>query len=64
MTPAQLNEFLNRHAMSAGQLATVIGVTPMAINHWLFGRRSVSLTVARLLRTFDKYPGLIKEFGV
>ena len=62
MTGTDLKAFMGRHHLDDRTLAGVIGVTPGTVNHWTVGRRSISLTVSRLLRTFDKYPQLIKEF--
>lgn len=63
MTSADLKEFLKRHNLGDTQFAELIGVTPMAVYHWLTGKRNISLTVSRLCRLFDKRPDLIAEFG-
>lgn len=63
MTGAELKTFLQRHNLGDSQFAELIGVTPMAVYHWLSGKRSISLTVSRLCRLFDKRPELIGEFG-
>lgn len=62
MTPNELRQFLAKHNLSQGTYALIIGVTKMAVVHWLDGRRSMSLTVSRLTRFFDKRPELMREF--
>lgn len=62
MTPNELRDFMNRHHLNSKSLSVIIGVTPSAIEHWLSNKRSISLTVSRLFRTFDRYPQLLKEF--
>lgn len=62
MTAKELEEFMERHEMTAPDIADVLGVTLGAIHHWLVGRRAISLTVSRCLKLFDKHPQLIKEF--
>ncbi len=62
MTPDDLRIFMNRHKLTNYSFATILGVTPMAVNHWLDGKRSVSLMVVRLCRMFDKRPEAMKEF--
>lgn len=63
MTKTELESFLQRHDLKDAEFASLIGVTPMAVNHWLSGRRAISLTVSRLCRLFDKRPELLNEFG-
>lgn len=63
MTADQLERFLQRHDLSNLAFAELIGVTLMAVHHWLKGERAVSLTVARLCNLFDWNPELMKEFG-
>lgn len=63
MTPREIMVWLNKHGIRQQDFATLIGVTPMAVNHWTSGRRSVSLTVVRLMREFDKNPKMMEEFG-
>jgi len=62
MTASELKAFLSRHNLSPAKFATVIGVTPGSVNHWLLGRRTPSLTVARLCRLFDRQPELMGKF--
>lgn len=63
MTGIDLREFMNRHQMNSRELSGVIGVTPSAVEHWCSGKRTISLTVSRLCKTFDRYPQLMAEFG-
>lgn len=62
MTPNELRQFLARHNMSQQKFALIIGVTKMAVVHWLDGRRSMSLTVVRLCKFFDNHPEMIIKF--
>lgn len=63
MKKDELRSFLQRHNISPTAFAEVVGVTRVAVLHWLSGRRTVSLTISRLCRLFDKSPDLLKEFG-
>lgn len=62
MNKNELEEFMKRHGLNDTDLADILGVTPMAIHHWLSGRRGMSLTISRLLRLFDRNPDLIREY--
>lgn len=62
MNPQNLREFMINHHLSDKALADLLGVTRMAVIQWLGGKRTVSLTVTRLLNMFDKHPELMKEF--
>lgn len=64
MTSIELKAFMAKHNLDERTFAGILGVTLGSVNHWRTGRRQMSLTVSRLVRTFDKYPGLLKEFGV
>lgn len=63
MEPKNLKAFLTKHDLNETEFARLIGVTPMAVNHWLSGRRQPSLTIARLVKLFDIEPGLMKVFA-
>lgn len=54
---------MTKHNLDERTLAGIIGVTPGGVSHWMTGKRTISLTVSRLVKTFDKYPQLLKEFG-
>ncbi len=62
MTPNDLRNFLNKYALSREDFADLLGVTASAVSHWLDGRRSMSLTLTRLCKLFDKRPELMGEF--
>lgn len=62
MNRNQLIEFMTRHKMTQKQFADLLGVTPMAVDHWLRGRRTVNLTTVRICNMFDRHPQLMKEF--
>ncbi len=63
MDKKDFEAFLTKHDLSNQEFATIIGVTPAAVAHWLNGTRSLSLTTSRLIRLFDKKPILMQEFG-
>lgn len=62
MKPDELRAFLKTYGLSSSDFADLIGVTPMAVVHWLEGRRSISITVARLIDLFRRRPELMGEF--
>ncbi len=63
MNNEQLKIFMVKYKMSPKTLAELIGLTPMAVEHWLIGRRSIAKPYGRLIRLFDKKPELMKEFA-
>ena len=63
MNSEELKAFLNKHKLNDTRLAEVLGVSQPAVNMWLNGHRGISKPISRLLKTFDKYPQLIQEFG-
>lgn len=64
MTSTDMRDFLIRHRLDSRTFSGILGVTPAAVDHWTTGYRGISLTVSRLCKTFDKYPQLLREFGV
>jgi transcriptional regulator with XRE-family HTH domain len=62
MTSQQLYDFMTKHTLSPEILADMLGLTPGAVNHWLFGRRKVPPTIAKLLNFFDRNPNAMKVF--
>lgn len=62
MTPNELKQFMIETGLNDKQLAEILGVTRMAVNHWLGGTRTISLTITRLIRMFHKNPDLMSEF--
>lgn len=62
MTPQNLRKFMLAHNLNDKTLADLLGVTRMAVIQWLGGKRTISLTVTRLINLFDKQPQLMKEF--
>ncbi len=63
MKPDQLQEFLDRHGLSTLDFAETLGLTEMAVRHWVSGKRSIAKPYARLIRLFDRHPKLLAEFG-
>lgn len=62
MTPIEFEHFLIRHDLKDAEFADLVGVTIMAVNNWRRGKRTMSLTLVRLLRFFDRKPEMMKEF--
>ena len=62
MTSEELNAFLQRHQLTDEQFAKVVSITVPAIHHWRTGRRRIPDTMVKLIKCFDKYPGLMAEF--
>lgn len=62
MNKDQLTSFMEKHKLDINKFADLLGVTPMAIQHWLVGRRSIAKPYGRLVRLFDRHPQLMKEF--
>lgn len=63
MTSNELLDFMMRHGLTVQEFSDLFGVTYGATNHWLTGRRTISLTVSRLCKLFDAHPELMQEFG-
>lgn len=63
MQPSEIEQFLRKHDLSNIDFAKLLGTTPMSVTHWLKGSRSMSLTMVRLLKMFDRKPELMKEFA-
>jgi len=62
MNQDQLKAFLLKHDLTSAELASLLGVTTQAVWQWIHGKRSVSLTVSRLVTLFDRRPELMREF--
>lgn len=62
MKPKELEEFLDKYKLNAEDLAELIGLTRMAVEHWLTGRRSIAKPYGRLIKLFDRHPSLMAEF--
>lgn len=62
MTPRDLENFLTRNDMTNREFAELLGLTEMAISHWIHGRRMVPPTTVKLIRLFDRQPKLMKDF--
>jgi len=60
--PKELQEFMNYHGISNKEFSEIFGVTESAVSLWLNGKREMSITNSRLIRLFDSYPQLIREF--
>jgi plasmid maintenance system antidote protein VapI len=62
MNSIELDAFLKKYGIGPNEFASVIGLTPIAVNHWLTGRRSIAKPYGRLVRLFDRHPQLMAEF--
>lgn len=62
MTPQALQSFIEKYGLNSQDLADLLGLTRMAVDHWLAGRRSIAKPFGRLMRLFDRHPALMKEF--
>lgn len=49
----ELETFMMKQNVGQETLASALGVSSGAVNHWLWGRRKVPPTVARIIRYFD-----------
>ena len=64
LTPKELIAFMHHYGISKRELSEILGVTIQAVTFWLKGKREISLTITRLVRLFEKYPQLIREFPI
>lgn len=62
MTPDELNKWMNQNGISDRELSEIFGVTEPAVRLWTSGQRGFSVTNSRLIRLFQKYPTLLREF--
>jgi DNA-binding transcriptional regulator YiaG len=62
MSSEDLQKFMRKHGLSEDEFAQILGLTPGAVRHWTTGIREISVTTTRLIKMFDKYPTLLKEF--
>jgi len=62
LSAKDLNKFLNHHGISIDEFAKILGVTNQAVRLWTSEQREFSVTNTRIVRLFQKYPQLIKEF--
>lgn len=62
MTPEELAKFMKKHGFSAKELSELLGLSIQAVMLWQSGERPIKHTNTRLIRLFDKYPALLKEF--
>jgi DNA-binding transcriptional regulator YiaG len=62
ITTQELIEFMTINGISEKELAEIFGVTTQAVRLWVTGSREFTVTNSRLIRMFQKYPKLLKEF--
>lgn len=62
MTRWDLEDFLTKHDLSNDAVATLLGVTPNAVDHWLKGRRDIPKPIAKLVQFFNNYPDAMKVY--
>jgi len=62
LSAKELNEFMNHNGISIDEFGKILGVTNQAVRLWITEQREFSVTNTRLIRLFQKYPQLIREF--
>ena len=62
LTPYELMEYMNLNGISTREFADILGVSEQVVRLWCNGGRGFSVTNTRLVRLFEKYPQLLKEF--
>lgn len=63
MTPDEFKLFLLTQGLTILDFAELIGVKFATVDHWCHGRRSISVTIVRLCKLFERRPELMREFG-
>ena len=58
----ELQAFMDLNGISNRELSEIFGVSIQAVMLWLKGKREFSVTNSRLVRLFQKYPQLLREF--
>jgi DNA-binding transcriptional regulator YiaG len=62
LTTKELIAFRSKNEMDQKALAALLGVTWQAVRLWELGERGVPETTVRLIKMFQKFPQLMKEF--
>lgn len=63
MSPEDIKTYRVMHLnMTFKVFAELLGVTPQAVKLWEQGKRDMPETTVRLIKLFQKFPQLIKEF--
>lgn len=63
LTIKELIAFMTKNGLSHKEFAEIFGITYQAVQLWLDGKRDISVTNTRLIRMFQRYPTLLREFG-
>jgi len=63
MTAPELKNWMDKYGIDEVELAQFLGVTRMAVRHWLSNKRSLSLAMSRLLKYFDRNPEAMRSYG-
>ena len=63
LTIKELIAFMNVNGLSHKEFADILGITVQGIVLMLEGKRNITKPTTRLIRMFQKYPQLIREFG-
>lgn len=58
----ELKAFMDKHGFGEREMGEFLGVTWQAVRLWVRGERGISLTTSKLIRLFNKYPQLMREF--
>lgn len=62
MSKHDVKEWMQRHNMSAEEMADWLGMTKQGVLHWLSGKREIPEPIGRLLNYFDLRPERMKDF--
>ncbi len=62
MNPDELLSFLKKYDIGDDDFADLVGVGHTIVKYWLTGERKMSAPTVKLIRIFDRYPQLMKEF--
>lgn len=62
LTPREICAYRTSISLDQRQFAILIGVTPQAVMLWEQGDRRCPETTVRLIKLFQKFPQLVKEF--
>lgn len=59
---AELNDWMAKEGISDKEMSEIFGVSIQCVRYWKSGQREFSITNSRLIRLFQKYPRLVREF--
>lgn len=62
LTADEVVRFMNKNGLSDKEMAEIFGVTIQCVRLWTSGDRTFTVTNSRLIKMFEKYPTLLREF--